>query len=475
MRHRVAVLAAVLGITLFGLTVYPGRTFLQSDTQIYIPVLQWLEDRSLYPEDLIPTGAHVSLTFYDEAARGGKAITGSYQASLELQQALFRACGIFGVFLIATSAGLAAPAAMGVAFLMSLGATIIGPAVLTVEYEPVPRGFAVGLILLSAGLFAHGRFALGAIAAGLALLYHAPAVWPLWLMVPFLPRRKELLIALGASIAILIPLSIPQASLGETQRFFAILSPEHAELQRLRASYNWISLWFARYAWFYFSAWAVSLAAFWRIGRQLPATVQVLFLGMPAIGIFTMPVSYVLLEKVGWALLPQLQPMRALLFTVLFAVILASIAAFTARAWWERLAWLAVVLTVPFLHGGQNPKRIETSQLAELSEWAASATPATAVFLFPEEGRALPPGIFRARSRRTVWVDWKAGGQVNYFPQYAQAWWKRWNEALAPPFTPDRVPALANLGIDYLVLTKTGLPGVEPAWSNSAYRVYRIR
>lgn len=474
MKRNAAVAAAVLAIAAFGMTVYPGRSYLRSDTQIYIPVMQWLDDPQLYAGDLIPTGAHVSLTIYDEAAQTFKTLTGEYESALVAQQAIYRACGIFGVFLIATSAGLGTPAAIAVAFLTSLGATIVGPAVLTVEYEPVPRGFAIGLISLAIGLLAHKRYWPSGIAAALAMLYHAPAVWPFWLLVPLLPRRKELLLSLAAAAALLVPLAIPQAALAEPQRFFAVLSPEHAELQQLRASYNWISLWFGRYGWFYFAAWAVALVGFWRVRDALPQSLKILFLGMPAIGILTMPTSYLLLEKLGWALMPQLQPMRALLFTVSIALILACVAAFRTRSWLERIVWLALVAYTPFLHGGQAPPQVETPELAQLSEWARESTPVDAVFLFPEEGKALPPGVFRARSRRTVYVDWKAGGQVNYFPRYSEVWWHRWKDALGSPFSAERVPHLAGLGIDYIVLSKARLP-FEPAWSNRQYTVYRIR
>lgn len=472
--RRNAAAAAILAITAFSMIVYPGRSFLRSDTQIYLPVMQWLDDRALYANDLIPAGAHVSLTTYDETARTVKRITGSYESALIAQQILYRACGIAGAFLISIAAGLGAPAAIAVAFLTSLGATIAGPAVLTVEYEPVPRGFAIGLITLAIGLLAHSRYWPAGVVAALATLYHAPAVWPFWLLVPLLPRRRELLLPLAGAGVVLIPLAVPQTGLAESQLFFSLLSPEHAEIQRLRASYNWISLWFGRYAWFYFAAWAVSLAAFWRVRATLPGSLKVLFLGMPLIGMLTMPVSYLLLEKIGWALLPQLQPMRALLFTVLIALILASIAAFQARRWPERIVWFALVVTTPLLHGGQAPPPIETPELTQLSAWARESTPVNAVFLFPDEGKALPPGVFRARSQRAVYVDWKAGGQVNYFPRYSDVWWRRWSEALGVPFSEERLPTFAGMGIDYLVLSKSRL-AMEPVWSNDKYSVYKIR
>ncbi len=464
----------MLLITLFSIFVYPNRTYLQSDTQIYVPVLEWMEDPGLYQDDLIPRGAHISYTLYDETTRALRYVTGSVQSALEWQQFVFRACGVWGVYLIATAVGLGIGPALATSLLVSLGATIVGPAVLTVEYEPVPRGFAIGLFLLSAGMLAHRRYWPAAIAGGMAFAFHAPAVWPFWLLVPLFGRRREMLIGLAATAALIAVLSVPQTDIAERQRLFTVLSDDHARLQQLRASYNWISIWFGRHFWFYLTAWLVSLVAYWRVKNSLSPTLRILFLGMPILGMLTMPVSYVLLEKMRWALLPQLQPMRALLFVVLFAAILAAIAAWKTKNLAERAAWLALVTMVPFLHGGQAPRKVETPELRELADWARKSTARDAVFLFPDEGRALPPGIFRARALRTVYVDWKSGGQVNYFPGYAEVWWQRWTEALVPPFEPGRTGTLSEMGIDYLVLSTSALPHRSPVWKNERYAVYSI-
>jgi MFS family permease len=475
----------VAAITAFGFFVLPGHTYLQSDTQIYGPVIEWLRDPSLFRNDLIPRGAHVSLTIYDETARVLAGLLGSLQAALQVQQLLFRAVGVWGIFLIATGCGLKRWPALAVAWGCSLGATIIGPAVLTVEYEPVPRGFAIGLITLSLGLIAHRRWWWAGAAASLALLYHAPAVWPFWLAVLFLPQRRAFLIPLIPAVGMLLLLAQPQSAIAEKQHLFSVLTADHAELQRMRASYNWISLWFGRFWWYYVLAWGVGLAADVRLRRVLPGPVRLMLLAMPVVGLLSVPFSYLTLEKLQLALMPQLQPMRALLFTILCPLILAAIAAFQARAWWARIFWMSLVLYSPFVHvkpswdkllsGTVNFPRIETAPLRQLADWAQSETERDAVFLFPDEGRSLPPGVFRVRALRAVYVDWKAGGQVNYFPLYAREWWRRWRTAMEPKFTPARVPVLAGMGIDYLVLSRSALPGVAPAWSNSVYRVYRIR
>ena len=84
---------------------------------------------------------------------------------------------------------------------------------------------------------------------------------------------------------------------------------------------------------------------------------------------------------------------------------------------------------------------------------------------------SLPLGIFRARSLRGLYVDWKSGGQVNYFPGFAREWWTRWiatgsgRGSVAPE-------GLSRLnGVDFVVLKKT-IDGVVPVFQNAGYAVY---
>jgi hypothetical protein len=462
---------AILAIAAFQYFVLPGHTYLYSDTQIYVPVFEHLYDSSILAKDLIVSGAHLSYTIYDEIALGLKAATGlDFEWVLTAQQLLFRILGLWGVYAIARAARLSQWPALSVAAVAGLGTLIAGPAVLTVEYEPVPRGFAIGLLLFAMGLASRGAWWGAGVAMAFATLYHAPAVWPFWLAALVVARRRELFIPLGAAILLLMLFSELQAGIQEPQNLFAILSPEHAELQKLRASYNWISLWWSRYLWMYVAAAGVCVGGVLFLGRDLP--LRGFFALMPVIGLATIPASYVLLEKVGWALLPQLQPMRALLFTSLLAIVMAAIAAWRDRGA-RRFVWAAAALYPAFLQ--PLPKPIEGPGLNDLVQWASASTAKDAVFLFPDEGRALPPGIFRARARRAVFVDWKAGGQVNYFPAYSREWWRRWQTAMAPTFGPTRVTELAALGIDYLVLGKTPMPDMAPEAEFGGYRVYRIR
>ena len=126
---------------------------------------------------------HVAYTLYDETARLLRGATGlGFREVLEFQQVALRALGIWGVYLMATALGLPAAAAMLVASIGALGASIAGPQVLTFEYEPTPRAFAVLLLMCSAGLASHRRLLGAGIAAGCALLCHPPTALPFWLL-----------------------------------------------------------------------------------------------------------------------------------------------------------------------------------------------------------------------------------------------------------------------------------------------------
>src|SRR5580698_5143926 len=115
----------------------------------------------------------------------------------------------------------------------------------------------------------------------------------------------------------------------------------------MRASYNWISTWPAQLIWQYVLLWGFSMLAFWQVR---PRTARLFLIGMPAIGILSVPVSYILLDQLKWGLIPQFQPARALLFVTAFAVILGAAAGVRAaeqKRWIESVIWFAVVLAVP--------------------------------------------------------------------------------------------------------------------------------
>jgi hypothetical protein len=138
------------------------------------------------------------------------------------------------------------------------------------------------------------------------------------------------------------------------------------------------------------------------------------------------------------------------------------------------------LLAVPFFFawkGDGAPVKLDTPDLRATAEWARQNTEKDAMFLFPDLGRKLEPGIFRARSARAVYVCWKQGGQVNYFASYAEKWWERWSQLLLPGHQAMRYADLRERGVNYLVLTKEAPQEALPLLFESpekGYRVYRL-
>jgi len=242
-----------------------------------------------------------------------------------------------------------------------------------------------------------------------------------------------------------------------------------------------------------------------------------------------MPLSWLLLEHSKWALVPQGQPLRNLLFTALamqfltaaagvwaalrlrtieaagwfalayllplqptltdpfswrrtgVAVGLALVAAGATRIskrsrWrWAPIAGAAAFWAIPAIGGVVNYPRLDTPDLEQLSQWARVATPRDAVFLFPDAARSLDPGIFRSEALRAVYVDWKAGGQVNYLADFGDEWWFRWQQTMAGRFKAPQFAKYDGLGIQYIVLKPEHRLARAAMFENGQYVVYRTR
>ncbi len=121
----------------------------------------------------------------------------------------------------------------------------------------------------------------------------------------------------------------------------------------------------------------------------------------------------------------------------------------------------------------ENYPRLETTELLALADWARASTPQQALFLFPDSGKTLDPGIFRARSLRGLYVDWKSGGQVNYFPEFSRIWWTRWVETGSGRWrvTREDFLKLTAMGVDYVVLKKP-IAGAMPQFTSARYFAY---
>ncbi len=507
MIDRLAIACAIAVITLLGFFVFPGHTFLHSDTQIYVPMMEHIWDPSTFPRDLVATKPHLSYTIYDEVAIGIRRLTGaSFETALVVQQVIFRALQILGYYLLATALPLPPMLALIVTAIAGLGASIAGPSVLLTEYEPVPRGFAVALVFLAMGLAAHDRHVLASSAASLGFLYHAPTTIPFWLcFFTFViwRRRWRAFVPVAMAVVVILIAAHFQVGVFERQKFLFRLDSELERLQKLRAAYNWVGNWVGSLMWQYGVLWVASMVAFWRVRPQAG---RIFWIGLPIIGLLSVPASYVLLDVFKWGLISEVQPARALLFVTAVTILLGAAAGIRAglskryveavvwfvllfaipmRSWatwpdagqwllvfvlalslaslvrWERIAWtvpLGAFLLIPYVGRVQNYPQLETTDLVQLENYARENTPKDAMFLFAGAGHRLEPGIFRARALRSVYVDWKSGGQVNYYRSLAEEWWMRWEQVNELKDRKPDVVELAGLGIDYLVSSGPSKP-----------------
>src|SRR5215471_549819 len=283
---------ALAAVTFFQ---FPGHTWLQQDTQIYVPILENRHDPSVLRNDILVQHPHVAFTLYDEIALALRGLTGlGFREVLAGQQIVTRALGIWGLLMLAEALGLAYWTALGVAAICSLGAAIPGPEVLTFEYEPSPRAFAVPLLLCAMGLTARRRYLAAGFAAAVAVLYHAPTTLPFLLVFALLARRAgwTAFVPIAAAVVIVAIAGHGQ----EQQRLFAALAPGQEALQRMRAAYCWISTWPAATIARHLAIFVVLAVACARIWGKLSVELRVLLVGLAAIGVLSMPLSWLLLE-----------------------------------------------------------------------------------------------------------------------------------------------------------------------------------
>lgn len=408
---RVPVAAAVVLITALGYVVFPGHTWLQQDSQIYVPILEHLRDPTVLANDPVATRPHVAFTIYDELALAARRLTGAnFHAILAADELAFRAAGVVGVFLVATALGLSRPLALLVAGAYALGATVDGPAVLTVEYEPKPRGSAIGMLLLGLGLIAHGRYFASGIFGAVAFLYHPPTVYPFWAVYlvfagwPASPleRRKRLagFLPLILAAAVLVLLSQIQPGEPERQPWFARISPEVEQIQKARATYGWVSIWLTDWITHYLLLWLLSAVAAFRLRSLMDQRLRVFAIGLPAVGMLSIPISYLLLDVWKWALMAKFQPARALLFVTAIAVILAMCACLHAaqeRRTAEALIWGVITFAIPAQH------RVQELLLPDLSDPLIRRRVVLIVVL---SALAVAAARSLASRRRLAWPVW---------------------------------------------------------------------
>jgi hypothetical protein len=335
-------------------------------------------------------------------------------------------------------------------------------------------------------------------------------------------------------VFVLLLANFAQLQPGETDRqiIFAKIPAWLAALQRFRTDYVWVSSWAGTYLWQYAAILVLALWAIVRIAPALNRQTRWFFLALSTAGLLSVPFSYIGLEYLRWFAMAQIQPAQNLLFTIAIASIacaIAGIRAARAQKFWEAAFWLVVVFAIAidssifdffrprsfheaaalvlclalafglaallarfgysrwapaaflaplaavFAIPALLPPKpaLDTKPLTALIDWAVSNTWGSSLFLFPDAGHSIEPGVFRAKSWRGLWVDWEGGLLADYFEGAATEWLQRWQQAAATPFTPRRLQELLPLEIDYYVLKrKHALANIRPVFENSRYAVY---
>jgi hypothetical protein len=487
MRRALLLFLGIVAIAWFEFAVFPGHTYLKGDTQLFLPILERLDAPGFLSRDLVATHPNVTYTIYDEVTLLlHEAIRLDFKTALIGQQLLTRMAGILGVFLLALAARAGDMPALIVSALVNLGASLPGPEVTVIGLEPTPRAFAFGLVLLAMGLLAREKPLLAGLTGGVALLYHAPTAAPFWgiVLLAFISeRRLRPLLRPALSILLVFALLLGnlaqlQPGVVEPQPLLAKISFRLARLQQFRTSYVWVSSWAGREIWIYLAVWVCAVWATTRIWPRLNRQMRWFFVALPLIGVSSVPASDVLLEHLRWSLVPALQPARTLAYTVAVASLACAVAGIQAvaqRHYRETAFWFLLVLLGPLSTILETKHRSEMAPkaVAQLAAWAETNTWGSSMFLFPDAGRELYPGAFRAESRRSLWVDWESGEQMKYFESVGEEWAERWQETMAPEFSPERLEAMLPLPIDYFVLKRADqLRLVRPVFANRELVVY---
>lgn len=510
-------------------TVFPGHSYLEGETQLYVPLLERMDAPGLLSRDLVATNGTLSLTAYDEATlllhEAGRQ---PLRRALLLQLFAFRLAALIGVFLLARATGLNELFAIVTAAIVNLGATLTGPAAALTNREPVPGAFSFSLIVLAMGLLAQDLPLLAGLSAGVAFLYDPILALPFWivLLVAFFSDRG-MRILVRPMLPVLVVFVLLLANLAQLQPGTAaepILTRVPAALaafQQTHAPRLYISAWPKGEIYELLALLVLGLWAAARCWSLLHRCFRWLVLGTAACGLLSLPLSFFLLDEAHFNWIARLQPSRTLLFGALAASLLFALAGMRAmlhRSIREALAWFFLLFLLPATTGmfhfqltrftiaiglaglltgllairwavvavpviaafvlaqapGLLPKPVPFgASMAKMGSWADATTWGSSVFLFPEAGQAKYPGAFRADSRHALWTDWKSAQGVLFSEKAAMLWQQRWSDTMEGGFSTAKLERLLPLPIDYYVLTKqTELAGPKPAFTNRDFVVY---
>jgi hypothetical protein len=482
MRHGLLILLGLLAVAWFEFQVYPGHSCLRGETQLLVPMLERLDTPGFLSRDLVASNPTFAYTIYDEITQSLHVLARvGFERALLWQQILFRLAAVIGVFLLARALKVSPLGALLITAAVNAITHLAAPQAFVTNPDPNPGSFAVGLVLLAAGLMANHMPLLGGLAAGLALVYDPVTAAAFWLVLAaawlFDKSQRRLLrpawLALVIFSLILGNLVQLQSGLGTGQEITARMSEAMVHLTQIRTPWVWVTHWMGRGILTYKFLLVAGIWALARIWHHADRITKWITLGLAASGSVSVAVSaLLLLDRAQFA--AAMTPSRNLAFTVALSVLLCAAASWHAaqkRNWAQSLPWLALVLAailnaqvLDLLHGQLDVVQSspEPESLRALAQWAAQDTWGSSLFQFPDAGKSDDPGIFRALSKRALWADWRSGEIADYSDQAGQEWWARWQSELT-----------LRLPIDYYVLERSHqLSGVKPVYENSRYIVY---
>ncbi len=492
MWRALVVFVGLLVIAWLEFQFFPGHDYSGHASQVYLPILQHLATPGYLSRDLIAAHPNVTYTAYDEATlflhAAGRL---SLEQALAVQQIICRLAGLFGIFLLARSAGLQAFASAAVSALVNLGAFLPGPDISLINPEPIARSFAVGFTLLAMGFFARAKPLLSSLFAGLALIYDPAISCLFWIPVLFAfgadrhMRRlvRPMLPVLLVFMLLLANLAQLQPGTPDEQPLFARFSDHVASIERFRAPELWVTVWPRGSVHLYIAIVIVTIAAITRLWTILNRPLKWLLVSMPILGLLSIPFSAIFLDQYRFSALLRLRPLESVIYIALIGWFISAVAAGQAlrrRSSVEAVAWSVLCCLVPLLHRTTSDQRPNRA-VRQLALWAEGNTWGSSMFLFPDAGRDSYPGMFRAESRRAVWVDWASGAQIDCDVDLAEEWWRRWHDTMAVPLSGNQLQLMLSLPIDYFVFRRndvleTDLEGkivpVKPVFSNTEFSVY---
>ena len=101
------------------------------------------------------------------------------------------------------------------------------------------------------------------------------------------------------------------------------------------------------------------------------------------------------------------------------ALLVLAVAAYDRVDGWLLLHALVPFFAFPYLGGMQNYRRCTYRPSWTTSrDGLVKIHSQEAVFQFGDAAGGWSPGVFRVRAKRALYVDWKAGGQVNFLPSF---------------------------------------------------------